>query len=95
MIRAKEIYDNKMQIAYREDFDNFIDIMKANDPEISMSENFDRTMLVQFDNSEVKDMFQETLSKSLRTWLENEITCPIHYIYNLMPLNGNQFILRI
>jgi hypothetical protein len=95
MIKAKEIYDNKMQIAYREDFDNFIDIMKNNDPEINMSENFDRTMLVEFNNSNVKERFQETLCKSLKTWLESEITCPIQYIYNLMPLNNTQFILRI
>lgn len=96
MNSIKEIYANKMIIGSRDDFDSLIDIIQSNDPTLKIIDNYDRTLLISFNNDSSISNFETTFAKSIDMWLNNiSITCPIKYTYNLLPLNTNQFILRI
>lgn len=93
---VKEIYNNKAIIGARDDFDSLIGIMQSNDPSIQVTDNYDRTLLVTFNDPANASKFEEIFAKSLETWLDKcPVTCPIKYVYNLLPLNSTQFILRI
>lgn len=91
----REIYDNKMIIGQRDDFDNLIQRINKETEDFEITDNYDRTLTVKYKDSETIKKFQDVFSKVLPSWLEREITCPIQYTYNLLPLNSNQCILRI
>ena len=96
MNSVKEIYSNKALIGSRDDFDSLIDIMQTANPSIKVIDNYDRTLLVQFNSASDIHEFENTFSESVKSWVgERLITCPIKYIYNLLPLNATQYILRI
>lgn len=96
MSSVKEIYNNKAIIGSKDDFGLLIHIMEMNNPSIKVTDNYDRTLLVSFNDSSDVPNFESTFANSIDTWLGGEtITCPIKYVYNLLPLSATQFILRI
>ena len=93
---VKEIYDNKALLGAKDNFDTLIDIMESNNPNIKVTDNYDRTLLVQFNDASNIPGFDAILAESISSWVgEQSITCPIKYVYNLLPLSATQFILRI
>ncbi len=95
MTTVKEIYKNKAIIGQRDDFNNLIQKINKEEPELNMVDNYDRTILLSYKNKETIERFQDVFSKVLNSWLEEDVTCPIQYTYNILPLNQNQCLLRI
>ena len=95
MIDMREIYNNKLIIGQRDDFDSLIKKINSEEPDLEVIDNYDRTMTLKYKNQSIIERFQDVFEKVLPSWLEREITCPIQYTYNIFPLNSNQSILRI
>ena len=95
MVTVREIYDNKTIIGQREDFDNLIKSINEKEEDLLITDNYDRTLTLHFSDTDQIQRFQDVFGEVLQSWLEREITCPIQYVYNLLPLNQTQSLLRI
>ena len=95
MTTVREIYDNKTIIGQRDDFDNLIRSINEEEADLVITDNYDRTLTLNFSDDNQVQRFQDVFGRALQSWLEREITCPIQYVYNLLPLNQNQSLLRI
>lgn len=96
VIDIKEVYKNKLYIADQDNFDDLIDEFNKQDSNLRVVDGYDRTLLLDYSNSpNTMDSFPEIFTKVLNNWLEEKITCPIKYTYNLLKLNENQCVLKI
>lgn len=95
MIDLRTIYDNKQRIGNQDNFDKLITLLHEQNPDLTIINSYDRTLLVSYQNEQSILNFQSTFHNALNNWLESEITCPIQFAYNILPLNRYQSILRI
>jgi len=95
-VDVREVYNNKLNIANYDNFDLLISEMNKRDKELKISDGYDRTLLLDYSESKNSiDSFQNMFGKVLKSWIKEEITCPINYTYSLFRLNKNQFIIKI
>lgn len=89
MISLQTVYENKSLVYSKDDFSGLIhNLAKQN---IHAIDNYDRTLLITYTESDLNDK----LNKAINKWMHNEITCPMYYLYSILPLNKNNFIIRI
>lgn len=93
MISLNEIYDTKYNLGSKEDLSGLVTCLNNQDPDMSITDNYDRTILV---NCNSKQELEPKLGKAITKWVgKNNITCPAEYLYTVFPLNATQFIVRI
>ena len=85
----QEIYDNKMLVAQREDFDALAELI-ANS-EVKITNNDDRTFLLEYESEIPIDHLNTSISK----WLGPSLTCAPKHVYNILPLNAQSALIRI
>lgn len=95
MITMREIYDEKLNIKCNEDISDLAEKISDKNPELYITNNFDRTFLLSYENNEILNQFHSTILDALESWLDSKLTCDVKYVYNILPLNKNQCILKI
>ena len=89
MISIQTIYENKSLVYSKDDFSGLIhNLAKQN---IHAVDNYDRTILITYEESDLLEKINKAMSK----WIHNELTCPMYYLYSILPLNQTSFIIRI
>jgi len=91
----KEIYDMKLSIRCNEDVSDLAEKISDNNPELYITNNFDRTFLLSYERQDIFSRFSNTITDSLESWIGTKLPCPVKYAYTLLPLNQNQCILKI
>ena len=85
----KDLYINKSKLLAKEDFSGLINILKDND--IAAIDNYDRTIAVNCNN----DIINDIMNKAILLWVDDNITCPAEFLYNVLPLSNNRFIIQM
>ena len=85
----QEIYDNKMVVAQREDFDDLAKLIASS--EIKITNNDDRTLLLEYQ----KEIPIDHLNSSISKWLGTNLTCAPKHVYNILPLNAQSALIRL
>ncbi len=88
MITLNDIYKTKSSIHSREDFSELITILSNNN--IIVNNNHGRTILI----SCSKDKINEYMDNAINNWI-GDIDCPPYYLYNILPINDDKFIIQI
>lgn len=86
---TKDLYSNKLKILSKDDFSGLINILNQNN--INAIDNYDRTIAVDCNNEALNDI----LNKAILTWIDDSLTCPTEFLYNVFPINDNKFIIHI
>lgn len=86
---TKDLYSNKLKILSKDDFSGLINILNQNN--INAIDNYDRTIAVDCNNEVLNDI----LNKAILTWVDDSLTCPIEFLYNVFPINDSKFIIHI
>ena len=95
----ENIYEDKNKVFKINEFSNLVDII--NSYNIKCTNNYDRTFLLEFDNTKHSFGFEKDntiLDNCIDKWLQTEkinITTTANRVYNVLPLSTNTVILRI
>ena len=93
----RNIYANKLILGQRDDFNKLIDCINEFNPNLIISDNYNRTLLIKLkDNQFDTNEFERAFAYGLDKWLgQGSITCGLHHIYDIMPLDQEKLLLRI
>ncbi len=90
MISVEELYENKSAVCAKDDFSGLINCLSKQN--ISAVDNYDRTILVYCSNENIV----ASIDAAIVNWMRGyKLTCSPQYLYNILPLAKNQFIIRI
>ena len=92
----KEIYKNKSKVNNSRDLNSLSGIVSKHECVLNVEQCNDNVLLVsykdKYEDKECEPFFEKYITK----WLKGlELSCPIEHLYNIMPLNPYQYLIKI
>ena len=91
MVSLNDIYETKSILYSEKDMSGLIEILSKQN--IQANDNYDRTIMI---NCEEDHDIHKSMNKAIKKWMKgHKLTCPTYYLYNVLPVTQNEFIIRI